>query len=66
MRLAIDLGAESNISSVALVDAIAVDLRASSAANESAVPLNNNQYVGVKLHAELAGGITIDIDKLPL
>jgi hypothetical protein len=66
MRLAIDLGAESKISSVALVDAIAVDLRASSAANESAVPLNNNQYVGVKLHAELAGGITIDIDKLPL
>jgi hypothetical protein len=66
MRLAIDLGAESNISSVALVDAIAVDLRASSAANESAVPLNNNQYVGVKLHAELAGGITVDIDKLPL
>lgn len=66
LRLVIDLGAESKLSSIALVDAIAVDLRASSAANESAVPLNNNQYVGVKLHAELAGGITVDIDKLPL
>lgn len=61
LRLALDLGEDGKISKLALVDAIAVDLWASSAANESAVALNNEQYVGVKLQLELAGGITVDL-----
>ena len=45
------------------VDAIAFDLVATSAAINDAVALNTNQFIGVKLQLELAGGITVDIDE---
>lgn len=67
IRLQLDLGEDGRVSKIGLVDAINVKLNASSAAvEESAVALNNNQYVGVKFQLELNGGITVDLDKLPL
>jgi hypothetical protein len=62
--LTLDLGADGKVSSVGEVDGVRLELSASSAANDTAVPLNNNQYVGVKLQLELAGGVTVDLDKL--
>lgn len=64
IRLTLDLGADGKVSSVGEVDGVRLELSASSAANDTAVPLNNNQYVGVKLQLELAGGVTVDLDKL--
>lgn len=67
IRLQLDLGKDGRVSNIGLVDAINVKLNASSAAVEgTSVPLNNNQYVGVKFQLELKGGITVDLDKLPL
>ncbi len=67
MRLQLALGKDGRVSNISLVDAINVKLHASSAAVEGTpVPLNNNQYVGVKFQLELNGGITVDLDKLPL
>lgn len=67
IRLQLDLGNDGRVSNIGLVDAINVKLNASSAAVEgTTVPLNNNQYVGVKFQLELKGGITVDLDKLPL
>lgn len=67
IRLQLDLGKDGRVSNIGLVDAINVKLNASSAAVEgTTVPLNNNQYVGVKFQLELKGGITVDLDKLPL
>ena len=67
IRLQLDLGKGGHVSNIGFVDAINVKLNASSAAvEESVVPLNNNQYVGVKFQLELKGGITVDLDKLPL
>lgn len=64
MHLKLDLGADGRLSKIALVDAIQIELTASSAADATSVPLNDNQYVGVKLQIELSGGITVDLDKL--
>lgn len=64
VRLALDLGADGKLSNVSVVDGVQLELTASSAANETSVSLNNNQFVGVKLQLELAGGVTVDFDKL--
>lgn len=64
VRLTLDLGADGKLSRVSEVDGVSLELTASSAANDTAVSLNNNQYVGVKLQLELAGGVTVDLDKL--
>ena len=64
VRLVLDLGEDGKVSNVAAVDAIFLELTATSAAEESAVPLNESQYIGVKLQLELDGGITIDFNQL--
>ena len=66
VRLLLDLGEDGRVANVGEIDAIELSLAATSAAEESSVPLNNEQYVGIKLQIELAGGITIDLDKLNL
>ena len=67
VRLLLDLGKDGRVSNVADIDAIELSLAATSAAAEnSSVPLNNDQYIGVKLQIELVGGITIDLEKLNL
>ena len=67
VRLLLDLGNDGRVSNVADIDAIELSLAATSAAAEnSSVPLNNDQYIGVKLQIELVGGITIDLEKLNL
>ena len=64
VRLDVDLGKDGKVSNLGVVDGLQFELSATSAANEATVALNKNQYVGVKLQIELAGGITIDLDKL--
>lgn len=64
VRLVLDLGEDGKVSNVAAVDAILLELAATSSAEDSAVPLNDSQYIGVKLQLELAGGITIDFSQL--
>jgi hypothetical protein len=62
MRLNLDFGADGRVANLAEVDAIAFDLKATSAAVDGSVPLNTNQFIGVKLQFELAGGITVNLD----
>lgn len=62
MRLNLDFGADGRVANLAGVDAIAFDLKATSAAVDGSVPLNTNQFIGVKLQLELAGGITVNLD----
>lgn len=64
VRLDVDLGKDGKVSNLGVVDGLQFELSATSAANEATVALNKNQYIGVKLQIELAGGITIDLDKL--
>lgn len=61
LRFDLDLGAGGRVANLSAVDAIAFELAATSAAQDISVPLNINQYVGVKLQLELAGGITVDV-----
>lgn len=61
VRLVIDLGKGGRVSNLAKVDGVAVELTASSAAEDSSVPLKDEQYVGVRLHLELLGGITVNL-----
>ena len=63
LRFELDLGADGRVANITEVDAIAFDLVATSAAINDAVALNTNQFIGVKLQLELAGGITVDIDE---
>ena len=63
LRFNLDLGADGRVANITEVDAIAFDLVATSAAINNAVALNTNQFIGVKLQLELAGGITVDIDE---
>lgn len=64
VRLEVDLGKDGRVSNLGVVDGLQFELSATSAANETSVALNEEQYIGVKLQLELAGGITIDLDKL--
>jgi hypothetical protein len=64
VRLVLDLGEDGKVSNVAAIDAILLELAATSAAEQSAVPLTESQYIGAKLQLELAGGITIDFSQL--
>ena len=64
VRLEVDLGRDGRVSNLGVVDGLQFELSATSAANETSVALNEEQYIGVKLQLELAGGITIDLDKL--
>lgn len=64
VRLELDFGKDGRVSNLGVVDGLQFELSATSAANEATVALNKNQYIGVKLQIELAGGITIDLDKL--
>ena len=61
LRFDLNLGAGGRVANLSAVDAIAFELAATSAAQDISVPLNINQYVGVKLQLELAGGITVDV-----
>ena len=61
LRFDLDLGDGGRVANLTTVDAIAFELAATSAAEDISVPLNINQYVGVKLQLELAGGITVDV-----
>ena len=60
LRFELDLE-EGRVANVADVDGIVFELEATSAAGEESVPLNKNQYLGVKLQLELKGGISVDI-----
>lgn len=62
LRFNLDLGADGRVVNITEVDAIAFELKATSAAIDSSVPLNTNQKIGVKLQLELAGGITVNLD----
>ncbi len=62
LRFNLDLGADGRVVNITEVDAIAFELKATSAAIDSSVPLNTNQTIGVKLQLELAGGITVNLD----
>jgi hypothetical protein len=42
---------------------VELSLMASSATGETPVAVNENQWVSAKLQLELAGGITIDVEK---
>lgn len=64
VRLDLDFGKDGKVSNISNVDGLQFELVATSAANETSVALNKNQYIGVSLQIELAGGITIDLDKL--
>lgn len=61
LNLVLDLGEDGLVSNVAAVDGLRVELAASSAANETSVPLKEEQYLGVKLQLQLDGGITVDL-----
>lgn len=63
LRLELDLGDEGRITKLAEVDAVAFELVASSAANESGVALNKEQSVGATLQLHIDGGVTVDIDQ---
>ena len=60
LRFELDLE-EGRVANVADVDGIVFELEATSAAGEESVPLNKDQYLGVKLQLELKGGISVDI-----
>ena len=60
LRFELDLE-EGRVANIADVDGIVFELEATSAAGEESVPLNKNQYLGVKLQLELKGGISVDI-----
>ena len=62
VRLALDLGEDGLIANVGVIDRVQLELSASSAANETSIPLNNDQYIGVKLQLEIVGGVTIDVN----
>jgi hypothetical protein len=64
VRLELDFGKDGRVSNLGVVDGLQLELEATSAAGETSVALNKDQYIGVKLQLELAGGITIDLDKL--
>ena len=64
VRLGLDFGKDGKVSNLSDVDGLLLELVATSAADETSVALNKDQYIGVKLQLELAGGITIDLDKL--
>lgn len=64
LRLVLDLGEDGKVTNVGEVDVLQLELAATSAVEESAVPLKDDQYIGVKLQLELAGGITIDFNQL--
>lgn len=61
LRLGFDFGEDGLVSNIAAIDAVRMQLVATSAAQETAVPLKESQYLGVKLQLELAGGITLDL-----
>ena len=60
LRFELDLE-EGRVANIADVDGIVFELEATSAAGEESVPLNKDQYLGVKLQLELKGGISVDI-----
>ena len=64
LRLVLHLGEDGKVTNVAAIDAIQIELAATSAAGDTPVPLNDSQYIGVNLQLELAGGITIDLNQL--
>jgi hypothetical protein len=64
VRLELDFGKDGRVSNLGVVDGLQLELEATSAAGETSVALNKDQYIGVKLQIELAGGLTIDLDKL--
>ena len=64
LRFELKLGEDGKVANIGNVDAVAFELEATSAAGESLVALNTDQYLGVKLQVELDGGITVDLDKL--
>ena len=61
VRLTLNLGEDGRVSNIAAVDGIRMVLEATSAASDMAVQITNQQYIGVKLQLELAGGITVNI-----
>ena len=63
VRLLLDLGEDGLVSNIAEIDAVELSLMASSATGETPVAVNENQWVSAKLQLELAGGITIDVEK---
>ena len=63
VRLLLDLGEDGLVSNIADIDAVELSLMASSATGETPVTVNENQWVSAKLQLELAGGITIDVEK---
>ena len=64
VRLALDLGHDGRVANVANIDGMSLILRATSAADNVSVPLNEKQYIGAKLQLEIAGGVTVDINNL--
>jgi hypothetical protein len=64
VRLTLDLGKDGLVSNVGVVDRVQLELSASSASNETSIPLNNDQYIGVKLQLEIVGGVTIDVNDM--
>lgn len=64
VRLELDFGKDGRVSNLGVVDGLQLELEATSAAGETSVALNKDQYIGVKLQLELAGGLTIDLKKL--
>lgn len=64
VRLTLDLGEDGLVSNVGVVDRVQLELSASSASNETSIPLNNDQYIGVKLQLEIVGGVTIDVNDM--
>lgn len=61
LRLALSLGEDGRVANIAAVDGIRMELEATSAASDMAVQITNQQYIGVKLQLELAGGITVNL-----
>jgi len=61
LRLALSLGEDGRVANIAAVDGIRMELEATSVASDMAVQITNQQYIGVKLQLELAGGITVNL-----
>lgn len=61
LRLTLNLGEDGRVSNIAAVDGIRMALEATSVASDMAVQITNQQYIGVKLQLELAGGITVNL-----
>jgi hypothetical protein len=63
LRFEIDLGPTGDVALISDIDAVAFELKATSAASDSPIPLRLDQGIGVTLlQVEITGGVTLDVE----